>query len=696
RIAQSEQATGLVPTLLDAGRDLTLAAGRDLSLVATQASAARDMALIAGRDVIVESGQALFDAQSRSSSLAASIGVGVTLSPTRDATFGVTIEGSASRARSDTQGSAQVNSNLVAGERLVVSSGQDVTIAGATLRARDVDLFVGRNLEITSRQDEGRTRGSSAHAGLSLTIGLYGGPSSLSIDAGAGRERADSARVFEQTAIVAERRLDAYVVGHTQLNGGLLAALSGDLTLDTATLGFADIVDRARSEAVRGSVGLNFGLAAQSQPGIRVEGEIATTRMDGVTRATVGPGEIIIRDEEAQTQDLAALNRDLDAAQEVFRNEAAGVRFYASDSAVRAAVEAGVAIVTAIGNALERAGEDAVAQAIRAGEIDPAEALRQLAANPACTPGGGRRGFLDGFPWLITPAHAADDCVLTTVTGRQIPVSDVETCLVALWRAVTTIATSNVARGDIVAGFDKGLILAGQDVYDMFAGIPDADVRALVGEALSFVQVLFASPGSTIAGISIGIVDSMQTDAYEFAAAVAREDFDAAGQALGRMVGHIALGVASGGVTAGAVQAAPRIAALARFAMATPLQRQRAAQLGVDVRWVARDGQILWPPNNGFAGTPRQVELPVGTVIDRYGQESGRFLAPVGTPFEQRALPPSSASAPYFQYEVVRPLPVQSGPAAPWFDAPGGGTQFQTSVSVKDLIADGYLRELRP
>lgn len=437
RIAQSEQATGLVPTLLDAGRDLTLAAGRDLSLVATQASAARDMALIAGRDVIVESGQALFDAQSRSSSLAASIGIGVTLSPTREPTFGVTIEGSGSRARSDTRGSAQVNSNLLAGERLVVSSGQDVTIAGATLRARDVDLFVGRNLEITSRQDEGRTRGSSAHAGLSLTIGLYGGPSSLSIDAGAGRERADSARVFEQTAIVAERRLDAYVVGHTQLNGGLLAALSGDLTLDTATFGFADIEDRARSEAVRASVGLNFGLAAQSQPGIRAEGEIATTRMDGTTRATVGPGEILIRDEEAQTRDLAALNRDVDAAQEVFRNEAAGVRFYASDSALRE-LASGFAQTRANIEALSQADVgrllddiasvgDLIANALGlAGDRKDATAAEQQAAYDlmrdviegrvsvdvlaACGRQGSNRFHI--LDWLFPPAYAADPCAI--------------------------------------------------------------------------------------------------------------------------------------------------------------------------------------------------------------------------------------------------------------------------------------------
>ena len=42
-----------------------------------------------------------------------------------------------------------------------------------------------------------------------------------------------------------------------------------------------------------------------------------------------------------------------------------------------------------------------------------------------------------------------------------------------------------------------------------------------------------------------------------------------------------------------------------------------------------------------------------------------------------------------------RPLPVQSGPIAPAFGMPGGGTQFFTGGStVQDLIRGGYLREL--
>lgn len=110
------------------------------------------------------------------------------------------------------------------------------------------------------------------------------------------------------------------------------------------------------------------------------------------------------------------------------------------------------------------------------------------------------------------------------------------------------------------------------------------------------------------------------------------------------------------------------------------------------------DGTWDWErvaPNNGFAGTPAAETLQPGTVLDRFGGDGGRFLSPAGTPFESRALSPDSLGAPYRAYEVMRPLPVQSGGIAPAFGMPGGGTQYFTGgSSVRDLVNGGYLREL--
>jgi hypothetical protein len=125
----------------------------------------------------------------------------------------------------------------------------------------------------------------------------------------------------------------------------------------------------------------------------------------------------------------------------------------------------------------------------------------------------------------------------------------------------------------------------------------------------------------------------------------------------------------------------------------TPQQLAAANDRGVDPRWVNADGSLDYPPNNGFAGTPEAVNLQPGTRIDRYGDDSGSFLSPAGTPFEQRALPSSSANEQFQTFEVVKPLPVSSGKAVPWFGQPGGGTQYQLQgTDVKSLLTEGYLR----
>ncbi|MGD7044803.1 T7SS effector LXG polymorphic toxin [Jeotgalibacillus proteolyticus] len=119
-------------------------------------------------------------------------------------------------------------------------------------------------------------------------------------------------------------------------------------------------------------------------------------------------------------------------------------------------------------------------------------------------------------------------------------------------------------------------------------------------------------------------------------------------------------------------------------------------------------GEINWPPNDGFEGIRETVKLDKGHIIDRYGDEGGKFLSPQGVPYEQRALALHSDEMPYYRYEIIRPFNVESGVAAPWFDRLGGGTQYYTGnfeiadtdtgemfeASVQNLKDLGYIREI--
>lgn len=109
---------------------------------------------------------------------------------------------------------------------------------------------------------------------------------------------------------------------------------------------------------------------------------------------------------------------------------------------------------------------------------------------------------------------------------------------------------------------------------------------------------------------------------------------------------------------------------------------------------------------NNTAGSPirGRMTLKPGVKVDRFGSVRGNFVAPAGSPYDQRALPPANmdydskdaSQVPYnyHVYEVEKAVVVVGGPVAPWFGQPGLGMQFQLPKSVGALIEDGVLSEV--
>ena len=127
----------------------------------------------------------------------------------------------------------------------------------------------------------------------------------------------------------------------------------------------------------------------------------------------------------------------------------------------------------------------------------------------------------------------------------------------------------------------------------------------------------------------------------------------------------------------------------------TRAQMETSARLGVHPRWIKPNGDVLWPPNNGFSGSIRTEQLQKGQLIDRYGSPRGGFLSPAGTDFNSRALPANSVNSEFHTYRVVKPFDVDAGEAAPWFDQPGGATQYRLkNTNVQGLLDDGYIQEV--
>jgi Tuberculosis necrotizing toxin len=131
-----------------------------------------------------------------------------------------------------------------------------------------------------------------------------------------------------------------------------------------------------------------------------------------------------------------------------------------------------------------------------------------------------------------------------------------------------------------------------------------------------------------------------------------------------------------------------------------------------------RSAELVDLVNGGLDDAARQGPvtsitfiLQPGDVVDRFGQESGTFLYPDGTPAEQRSQPPGAAESTdpenpdnYFRYRVLRDIPVMAGIMGPAFEQPGGAVMFKLDpvsmahppalLTVRWLVREGYLRRV--
>jgi hypothetical protein len=129
-----------------------------------------------------------------------------------------------------------------------------------------------------------------------------------------------------------------------------------------------------------------------------------------------------------------------------------------------------------------------------------------------------------------------------------------------------------------------------------------------------------------------------------------------------------------------------------------PPQRKPFHRQNLDDMWYRLDdGELRWPPNDGFSSPPSRTTIGRNTLIDRYSggppqTDGGKYFSPAGASFESRALPYDEAAQTLTRYQVVKPFEALEGSAAPWFDQAGGAMQYMTEMSTKDLLRNGFIR----
>lgn len=95
-----------------------------------------------------------------------------------------------------------------------------------------------------------------------------------------------------------------------------------------------------------------------------------------------------------------------------------------------------------------------------------------------------------------------------------------------------------------------------------------------------------------------------------------------------------------------------------------------------------------------------EMILPKGTVIIRYGDESGIYTAPKGTSYEELALPYEPETLEYNEYKVLEDSMqvyclVKKGKVAYSVDETGGGVQYMHEKSIAKLVGQEVLDRLK-
>ncbi|EOC1317874.1 hemagglutinin repeat-containing protein [Cronobacter turicensis] len=314
---------------LNAGNDLNITAtgkgkganNGDISIGGSQLKAGNDISLNAARDINLTSSANTQKLESSNASKGGSIGVGLTAG---SGGTGISVSASMNAAKGGEKGNGTNwnETTLDAGHQVNLSSGRDTTLSGAQVNGETVKGDIGRDLTITSLQDSDNynSKQQSVSAGGSFTFGVPGGSASFSYSRDKMKSNYDS--VIEQSGIYAgEGGFDITVGNHTQLDGAVIAstATADKNRLDTGTLGFTDIQNRADYKVEHQGAGFSTGggIAGNlisNMANTMLAGMGGSGHAEGTTQSAVADGAITIRDQANQQQDLADLSRDTEHA----------------------------------------------------------------------------------------------------------------------------------------------------------------------------------------------------------------------------------------------------------------------------------------------------------------------------------------------------------------------------------------------
>ena len=293
----------------------------------------KNVNLNAGQDIKFSAAQDKERIKNTDSGSHYGVGVGMSFGGGQNG-FSLELSGSQSKGKENGHGEINNNSVIHARDTLNIHSGHDVTLAGAELQGNRVIADIGHDLLLSSLQDKEDYQSKHTSAGVEASICVPPfcfGASQASGNFSQDKMKSDYASVNDQSGIFAgEGGYDITVGNHTELTGAVIASEAEDKThnrLDTGTISFSDIKNKAEFKASSISVGGGASLGPQEGNSGKNgnKNQLAPTagnpsvyehddNASSITHSAISEGELIVRDKEGQKQDINELSHDTDNA----------------------------------------------------------------------------------------------------------------------------------------------------------------------------------------------------------------------------------------------------------------------------------------------------------------------------------------------------------------------------------------------
>ncbi len=264
---------------------------------------------------------------STNSSSSGSVGIGF-------GTNGLTVNVSASQGQGHGDGSdiSYANTQVQAGNKVILQSGGDTALKGAVVSADTVVANVGGDLNIESLQDKSTYKETQSSSGLSISVPIGAGKAGVSINASQTDINSNYQSANQQSGIQAgDGGFQITVQGNTDLKGGLIAGSAQAIadnknSLTTATLTTSDLQNQSSASVNTSGFSMGTDMLEQGKYGLAkavlsngLNNDTSQSgSSSGQTLSAISAGIVTITNDAAQTQltgknaaqTVASLNRD--------------------------------------------------------------------------------------------------------------------------------------------------------------------------------------------------------------------------------------------------------------------------------------------------------------------------------------------------------------------------------------------------